>query len=665
MRISWRRLLVIIAVVVPIAAGAFVLWSKTRDLSRYQARLTEQVRRVTGRELRARVPLHVVYSREPALVAEDVTLANAAWGSRPDLARVAKLTMYLDPASLLLGEAKVGRLVLEGADILVERNDAGDANLEMLPPVEGSGPHAGENHTLRTRPNPAFPWINTIEVRNSVITVTQGTGRPPVVLEIPSGTLKASAPGQPAQIDARLGAPGAAAMQLTGTVGSFDGWMRGLPGNIDVQGGFGDGKIAIKGGVGVKGTALQISSEGPDIAVFGPYFHLPVPGGGPYSLTAKAATVRANFKVEVPMLKVGNSELSGELLFRTDRNGVPTATVNVDASKIDLAGLRAPPARTGQPATPTSPRIAPAINYKAEWLGRSTLSVTARVGELTGLSGKLTNGSVTLQSSETRFALRAAASVGSGSAGFDLVYDPAGRAGQSTFTATVSKVPLQDLSALLGFDVGLRDGLADIDLRLRGSGRSTRDALNVASGVIDFAVAKGTWPHDGLGGWPAETQRLLGGNEGGVPFNCFAGRFEVSGGVANLRRLVIDTPRATWVGGGFLHLRSEGWETILVPEARDAAGAPLAVPLRLKGGTGRPVSGALDPNLSKLVIAPGTVPSLVGTYNQLARTPNANGCALMAPRVEGLRPGLRAQMPTPSADLRGGNRRPAAPRPPQ
>ena len=30
--------------------------------------------------------------------------------------------------------------------------------------------------------------------------------------------------------------------------------MRGLPGNIDLQGSFGGGKIAIKGGVGVKGT---------------------------------------------------------------------------------------------------------------------------------------------------------------------------------------------------------------------------------------------------------------------------------------------------------------------------------------------------------------------------------------------------------------------------
>jgi hypothetical protein len=78
---------------------------------------------------------------------------------------------------LFLGEAKVGRVVLEGADIAIERNEAGDTNLEMLPPPDGSGPHAGENRSLRIRTNPAFPWINTIEVRDSTLTVAEGGGR--------------------------------------------------------------------------------------------------------------------------------------------------------------------------------------------------------------------------------------------------------------------------------------------------------------------------------------------------------------------------------------------------------------------------------------------------------------------------------------------------------
>jgi uncharacterized protein involved in outer membrane biogenesis len=203
--------------------------------------------------------------------------------------------------------------------------------------------------------------------------------------------------------------------------------------------------------------------------------------------------------------------------------------------------------------------------------------------------------------------------------------------------------------------------VGDIDLRLRGGGRNTRDALNSASGSIDIAVAKGQWPREQLARWPAETQRLLGGNDA-VPFNCIAGRFDVTGGVAYLRRLVVDTPRLTMVGGGYLHLRTEGFEFILAPEARDIQNMALASPLRLKGGGGRETVGALEPNLARLIIPAGVVPSLTAQINQAARQAGgANACALVAPRVEGLRPGLRAQMPVPpAADLRQRGGRPQA-----
>ena len=660
MRIPWRRLAWIAAAAIPIAVIGVVVWAATRDLSRYQARLTEQVRKVTGRELSAKVPLTVKLGTEPAMVAEGVTLTNAAWGSRPDLARVRRMTLYLDPFSLFLGEVKIGKIVLEGADILVERNDVGDANLEMLPPPDGSGPHPGESRSLRLRTTAAFPWINTVEVKDSVLTIIEGAGRPPVVIELPDASFKASAPNKTLQVEGRFGMPGAVPLDLKGTAGSFEGWIRGLPGNIDLQGGFGGGRIAIKGGVGVKGTALQITAEGPDVSAFGPYVRLPVPVGGPYSLSAKASTQRNGFKVEIGALKVRSSEMVGEALFRVDRKGTPTIVVNADVNKLDVSELRASSSAPPPSNSPAQQRLVPTMPFVANWLGRSTLSVTVRLGEVVGLGTKMQNASVTLASGETRFTFRAAATVGGGSAGVDLVYDPAGRIGQTTLTASANRVSLGELSTLLGLDLGLRDAVADVDLRLRGGGRTTRDALNSASGTVDIAIAKGAWPRDQLANWPPETQRLLGGGDQGVPFNCIAGRFDVSGGVANLRRLVIDTPRAVLVGGGYVQLRTEGWEFIVAPEARDPQNAALASPLRIRGGGGRPTASALEPQLARLLVGAGVVPSLVAQITQAARQAGANACSAVAPRVEALRPGLRAQLPVPSADARQRGGRPAA-----
>ena len=74
MRVPWKRLTWLLVAAVPIAAVAGIVWLGTRDLSRFQSRLTEQVRKVTGRELAARVPLTVKLGSEPAMVAEGVTL---------------------------------------------------------------------------------------------------------------------------------------------------------------------------------------------------------------------------------------------------------------------------------------------------------------------------------------------------------------------------------------------------------------------------------------------------------------------------------------------------------------------------------------------------------------------------------------------------------------
>ena len=455
MRVPWKRLTWILAAALPVAAVAGIIWVGTRDLSRFQSRMTEQVRKVTGRELAARVPLTIKLGTQPAMVAEGVTLTNASWGSRPDLARVRKLTLFLDPASLFLGEVKIGRVLLEGADILVERNEVGDTNLDMLPPPDGSGPHPGENRSLRLRTSPAFPWINTIEVRDSVLTIAEGQGRPPVVLEIAAATFKSPAPNQPLQLEGKFSAPQATPLELTGTAGSFDGWMRGLPGNIDVQGGFGGGKIAIKGSVDAKGTTLGITSEGPDVSAFGPYIRLPVPAGGPYALNAKAGTQRSSLQ--------GRGHVAEGRLERTRRRGGVPRRPQGRADRHRQCRCEPPRSRRPQAAATVDGagrkrrrrrpvRLVPTMPFSASWLGRSAMSVTVRLGEIVGLGSKVQNASVTLTSSETRFTFRAAATVGGGSAGFDLVYDPTGRIGQATLTASASRVSLADLTTLLGFD---------------------------------------------------------------------------------------------------------------------------------------------------------------------------------------------------------------------
>ncbi len=138
--------------------------------------------------------------------------------------------------------------------------------------------------------------------------------------------------------------------------------------------------------------------------MLGPYIRLPVPVGGPYAMNAKASTQRNGFKVEVTSLKVGSSEAAGEALFRVDRQGHADGhrECRRDAPRrFGTQGAarhrRARRTRTGVCATAAAH---PTLPFSASWLGRSSLSVTVRLGEVVGLGAKMQNASVTLVSAK-------------------------------------------------------------------------------------------------------------------------------------------------------------------------------------------------------------------------------------------------------------------------
>jgi len=78
-------------------------------------------------------------------------------------------------------------------------------------------------------------------------------------------------------------------------------------------------------------------------------------------LNAKAwgATQRSAFKVDCTTLKVGSSELTADVLFRVDRKGPATATLNADVSRLDLGDLHAAPAAPAAASAPSPAAAAP------------------------------------------------------------------------------------------------------------------------------------------------------------------------------------------------------------------------------------------------------------------------------------------------------------------
>src|SRR5690349_19702326 len=115
------------ALVVVIAAGAVILVMSI-DFNQYKGLVAEQVKKATGRELTIAGDFKLAPSLTPAVAVDNVSLANVAGGSRPDMVTLKRLEVQLQLLPLLSRQVKVDRLVLDGADILLETDKNGRGN---------------------------------------------------------------------------------------------------------------------------------------------------------------------------------------------------------------------------------------------------------------------------------------------------------------------------------------------------------------------------------------------------------------------------------------------------------------------------------------------------------------------------------------------------------
>ena len=99
-----------------------------------RARMEAAAFHATGRRLTVSGPIHLILWPAPGFVAADVALANIAGGSRPVMARASEVQATLDLAALLGQRVIVRSLVLQDADILVERTADGRPNWVFTPP---------------------------------------------------------------------------------------------------------------------------------------------------------------------------------------------------------------------------------------------------------------------------------------------------------------------------------------------------------------------------------------------------------------------------------------------------------------------------------------------------------------------------------------------------
>lgn len=95
--------------------------------------IADKVEATTGRTLAVGGEKSLAVFPSLALQLEQVSLSNSAGGTRPDMATIESLDIHIPWFSLLSGELKVEKFVINNPDILLEIDAAGNANWDIMP----------------------------------------------------------------------------------------------------------------------------------------------------------------------------------------------------------------------------------------------------------------------------------------------------------------------------------------------------------------------------------------------------------------------------------------------------------------------------------------------------------------------------------------------------
>jgi uncharacterized protein involved in outer membrane biogenesis len=309
-----RKILLGVLVVVVGLAVAGVIYLKSIDFNQFKGLVAEKAEAATGRKLTLAGDVRLsIFTLTPSLAVDDVSFANAPWGSRPEMAKLKRLEAQVALMPLLSKQVQVQRFILVGPDILLETDAAGKGNWEFASPAAPGAAAGGE----KAAGGPAAQFIvNEVDIKDGMLTYRDGKTKQTTTVALDDFSATSDSSTSPLTFHVS-GAYNKAPFEAKGTLGPLaEIQAPKKPFPVDIEAGAGGAKIKVKGTIAqpaaVKGLDLNLSVEGKtlaDLAAFAPG----LPGIGPYRVAGHVGDKDANIVVDHLEAVLGHSDLSGDL----------------------------------------------------------------------------------------------------------------------------------------------------------------------------------------------------------------------------------------------------------------------------------------------------------------------------------------------------------------
>jgi uncharacterized protein involved in outer membrane biogenesis len=586
--IGW---IVLVLIVLVIAAGAALWFGGTPGLA---WAIGHPVSGMLGRQISIDGPFKIRWGNPTEIVAEDVHLANASWGSAPDMFEAKRLVVDIYMRSLIFGPMRIPRIEIDGGKLLLEKSKNGDKNWSF------GNPAPKKRHQ--------FPDLRRFLVRNSELTYRNGvTG---AVSELGIADLDVSEPNpqQPLTIAAQ-GSFQKAPVRLAGTAGPIAELRdTSKPYPVKLEGAVGEARLVAEGGIAepldFDGLDLRLSLSVPHLQQIADVLGVPLPELANLHGTAELTGGDGKFALKALSAKTGASDLEGGI--EVDANAkVPMLEANLTSSYVDLADFKglfggrpqsaaaparpAPAATNGRvlPDTSIAVHKLPGLNAKVSFYATRIKSTGGLPLERVALGFELKNGELIMNP------LRFHTAHGDVALRFNFTPFTQDSPPKMHAEVDVRHIDLHELldhptmPAIVRQTAGIIGGFVKIDT----TGTSTREFLGHMDGDAGLFMQNGQVselldrlaPIDVLG---ALGVYAFGGKP--VPINCFVSRFDIKSGIATATTFLFDTSGTIVTGEGNLNFADETITLKLVPRNKSFTVVSLRTPVDVGGTFAKP-----------------------------------------------------------------------------
>ncbi|MBN8510491.1 MAG: AsmA family protein, partial [Burkholderiales bacterium] len=328
-RRRWLRSLLVAAIALAAVIGGALWWLGAQFPSeRLRPLIADQVQQRTGREFAIRGPLAIRLLPRIAVVADDVVLGNATWGSRREMLSVGRARLAVAIGPLLRGRLVVSEVALDRVDLLLETDRRGAGNWVFdaagRPAAE---PAAGEGAALQVA-------VEQVQLRDARVTWRDGRSGTSRVVDLAMAEL------EPDGATARL----AAQLRLESTAWTIDGRIGRLEDlgatqadwPIELRATAAGAELALAGqlkaGSAPRTLAAAASATLTKPEALAPWTTAAVPL--PLSLQARVEARAGSLTADELKLSVAGQALTGRATVATE--GTPRVDVQLAARSIDL-----------------------------------------------------------------------------------------------------------------------------------------------------------------------------------------------------------------------------------------------------------------------------------------------------------------------------------------